>query len=187
MKKVLERILVSIILFIFVVAFASAQVKVTNHSLKTDYLGGEYVYSLESELLGTAGAFKKMEEELQDNFFVINGDTITNVSLNDLFSNHIINYLINQPLVTIFTHQDAIHTGGVYVFNKRVLDFIPKNKFYSIKDDLIPDLIKRKEKIKLVNYFGTFYIDCGTPEGLKKARRFLKNEEIFGNLSSLSN
>ena len=137
-----------------------------------DYFSDKsYIFSLEEELLGTAGALKKMEMCVVDNFIVINGDTITNVSLNDLMLRH----LETKALTTIFSRDDAIRTGGVYIFNKRVLKFIPKDTFYSIKDDLMPDLIERKEKIELINPFGTFYIDCGTPEGLTKTKKILKN------------
>src|SRR4030066_115097 len=44
---------------------------------------------------------------------------------------------------TEFTHQDLIHSGGIYIFNKEILAYIPHNIPYSIHEDLIPELINK--------------------------------------------
>ncbi|HTY13857.1 MAG TPA: nucleotidyltransferase family protein [Candidatus Omnitrophota bacterium] len=49
------------------------------------WLGVKIVYSVEKDFLGTAGAIKMAEEHLQDEFFVLNGDTFLPVDLNDVY------------------------------------------------------------------------------------------------------
>ncbi len=52
------------------------------------HYGVHIEYSYEPELLGTAGAAKKLEAFLDEPFFVIYGDVFTNVNLTDLASFH---------------------------------------------------------------------------------------------------
>lgn len=128
------------------------------------------VYSPETKLLGTAGALKKMETWLSDPFLVVNGDTITNVDLEVILRHH----SAYGTIATVFTKGDAIHSGGIYVFNKEVLRYIPKTRPYSIDKDLIPKLIKKKTAIYLYDFSGSYYFDIGTPEKLAIARRALR-------------
>ena len=130
----------------------------------------DVVFSYEPHLKGTAGALKKVEKWLSNPFIVMNGDTITNVNLQNLLNAH------KQAgnIATVFTHHDAIHTGGIYVFDKIVLSYIPPHEKYSIKDDLIPRLLKEKKDITLFKS-DDYYFDIGTLEGLKKAKEFFEN------------
>ena len=111
---------------------------------------------------------KALENVFSDPFIVCNGDTPSNVEVQRMFGSH----YVRSNDVTIFATQDFIRCGGTYIFSKRVLDFIPEDKVYSIKDDLIPDLMKRKEiKIGTFNSEGDWYFDIGTPRGLWRARK----------------
>ena len=136
--------------------------------------GDGVFYSPEPELLGTAGALKKVSNWLSDPFIVINGDTITNVDIKSMVNFH----KMGKSLVTIYTKDNLIHNGGVYVFNKEVLKYIPEKKFYSIHLDLIPKLIKKDIPVSEFQDFKSYYFDIGTPNGLRKARRYFKNETI---------
>ena len=54
-----------------------------------DYFGSSYkgldiTYYWEEELLGTAGALKQMEDDLEEEFFVIYGDIVTDLDLDNL-------------------------------------------------------------------------------------------------------
>ena len=128
------------------------------------------VFSLEDQLLDTAGALKKMEFWLSNPFIVINGDTLTNLDLKAMLMDH----LTKNADLTIFTHDDAIHSGGVYIFNKIILNFLMENKSYSIHKDLIP--VIEKDIPTAINLYNdkAWYLDIGTREGLKKAREFFK-------------
>ena len=99
----------------------------------------------------------------------MNGDTITNVNLQEMLIEH----HNNRNLATVFTHDDAIHTGGTYIFDKIVLSHIPQGKVYSIKDDLMPQLIKKKE-VGLYKNENEYYFDIGTFEGLQKAKEYFE-------------
>jgi len=51
-------------------------------------LGVSITYSIEDKPLGTAGAIKNAEEHLQDEFYVLNGDTYLEINLLDLLEYH---------------------------------------------------------------------------------------------------
>lgn len=130
------------------------------------YPDNSFMFQLQEFNLGTAGALKKLTHWLSTTFVVINGDTITDVNLNEMLIYH----FKHNPVVTVFTHDDALHTGGVYVFDSSVLDLIPEESFSDIKTNLMPLLVNGGYKIGLFRDLAASYADIGTPNGLKKAR-----------------
>src|SRR3990167_579149 len=75
----------------------------------------------------------------------------------------------SKALGTVFTKQDLIHSGGVYIFNKEILDYIPTNTYYSLHQDLIPKLIKLKIPLKKYKSRKYYYYDIGAPDKLEEA------------------
>ena len=142
-------------------------------TLIKDYLKDEVNYSFEPILLGTAGAIKPIENKIKKRLLVVNADTISDVNLFDLFDSH----KNSKCLVTIFTKDDAIHTGGMYLFEKPIFRYIPSHSIYSISDQLIPLLIKEGVKINLFKPKDAFYYDCGTPAKLARARKFFRKNK----------
>jgi mannose-1-phosphate guanylyltransferase len=128
-------------------------------------------YIAEPKLLGTAGTIREFGKYLDDNenFFVVNGDTITNVSVANMEYIHKKKKLI----ATIFTKDNEVHCGGTYIFNRKILDYIPQVKPYSIHEDLIPKLLKKKIPITLYKS-DAYYFSIDTPQKLAKARKFFK-------------
>lgn len=126
---------------------------------------GIFFTQIQGKDRGTAGALKLVENWVSDPFFVWNGDTISNIDLNAMKEYH----QSKQAMATVFTHHDSIHSGGIYLFNKEVLDYIPDNTFYSINEDLIPDLLVRREKVKTFKTRKYYYYDIGTPSKLAYA------------------
>lgn len=119
---------------------------------------------------GTAGGIKALPSSwFLKNFIVLNGDTITNVDLTDMVKYH----KKENNIATVFSHDTIIHNGGVFVFDREILEYIPENKIYSIHEDLLPDLIKKKIPISLYKS-DAYSFDCGTLEKLEKARKFFK-------------
>lgn len=123
-------------------------------------------YIQESTPTSTAYFLKKYQRRLEETFLVTNGDTLTNFNLADFIEFH----LTNNNIATVFTHDDAIHTGGTYIFDKEALKYVKK-------EDDIPDLMQRLiEKEVPINLYlsDTKYFDIGTQEKLARARKYFK-------------
>ena len=109
--------------------------------LESKKLGMHVQYSVEKIPLGTGGAIKKARKYIDDdNFFVINGDIITNIDLLKLETHH--NTIAAIPLRTpygviqitgnqidkfeekpeIFNHWI---NAGIYYLNKEIFDYLP--------------------------------------------------------------
>lgn len=143
-----------------------------------EYLRDSVKYFASTKLMGTAGEVLKAKDYLfrkimkvEDSFIVHNGDTITNVDIYKMLLSH----NVSKAIVTIFTKDDAIHSGGIYIFRKEIFNYIPKNKVYFIHTDLIPKLIRKKIPINLYKS-DAYYFDIGTPQGLKNARSYFKSK-----------
>lgn len=61
---------------------------IENHFGDGSKFGLKLIYVPEEQLLGTAGAVKNAEHLLNDNFFLLNGDSISNVNLTELKNFH---------------------------------------------------------------------------------------------------
>lgn len=134
------------------------------------HLGVNLQYVQELNPLGTAGAIKKAENLITGpTFLVIHGDVLTNLNLSDFIEFH----KNEQAIATIgvkprlgekkygmlslqgnrvigFTKSSAnvgisIINTGLYVFETKILNFIPKNKPSNLEDDIFPLLVKNKE------------------------------------------
>lgn len=127
----------------------------------------ENVRYIEEHTLTPTGYFlKKHADRLEEAFLVTNGDTLTNLDLVQFIELH----LTNNNIATVFTHDDAIHTGGTYLFDKEVLKYVKKG-------DEIPDLMKtlvEQEVPMNLFYSNAKYFDTGNIEKLEKARRDFK-------------
>ncbi|MDD5219994.1 MAG: NDP-sugar synthase [Candidatus Bipolaricaulis sp.] len=141
--------------------------------------GNRALFSYESELLGTAGAMRKVKDWLGREFLVVNGDTLTNVDLNQFIGR----FGLDSEQGGVFTLDTDVHNGGTYIFNGSVFEYIPNDRPYSLHEDLIPFLKATGKEIMIYKPEGVYYFDCGTPEKLEKARKFY--EKKLNNLSSL--
>ncbi|MDF2577425.1 MAG: Nucleotidyl transferase [Chlamydiales bacterium] len=160
----------------------------------------EIICSYEDIPLGTAGAIKYAEPFIKtDPFLVMNGDSFCPFDLNRLTSFHSENasfltillasldmrtdcgnVIINQHgIVTHFAEKQTTQlpeettwmNGGVYVFQKEILDYIPYNKPYSIELQLVPSLILKKPCYGFTTTGKV--IDIGTPERFTLAQQML--------------
>jgi len=151
-------------------------------------------YSFEDKPLGTVAPIKLIKN-LPNDFFVMNGDLLTDLDFRKLYGYH----LENKALLTVATYKrrlkidfgvieidqtESIAVGfeekpeyildvsmGVYVFNKKVLEFIPKNEPFGF-DDLMITMVNKKEIISVYPYDG-YWLDIGRPVDYEKA-----NEDI---------
>lgn len=147
-------------------------------------------YSLETEPLGTVAPIKLIKN-LPETFLVMNGDLLTDINFNELFSYHIRKQsnltvstymrssIIDFGVIETATGKDRI-TGfiekpkydfevsmGVYVMNKSILEYIPNNTPFGF-DNLIHLLLKKEIQMSTFPYSG-YWLDIGRPEDYEKA------------------
>ena len=164
--------------------------------------GGKYgvniSYSVENELLGTAGALKKAEGLLDDTFFTMYGDSYlfldfsltmsyfesqNKLALMTVYENNSHSYtnnaVVEGNLVKHFSNSErtedmAYIEYGANIFKKKALEMVPYDQFYSL-NSLFPHLVERKE---LLAFEATerFY-EIGSPQGLKEFEEYIEGME----------
>jgi len=161
-----------------------------------DRLGLAIDYSLEEQILGTAGPLRLLQH-LDEDFLVMNGDLLTTIAFSDLYRFH----LEQGGLATIgsFNKEVRIDLGvlaseglvfkdyiekptyrfqvsmGVYVLNRKVLDFIPQGKKFDMPDLM---LALRDAGHRVVCYSGDYeWIDIGRVEDYETALEMFKEKK----------
>ena len=128
-------------------------------------LGIKIQYSIEKSPLGTGGAIKKAGKMIQEkSFFVINGDTITNIDLKKLskMNNSIASIELRTKFGVLETEGDKITkfkekkevsnswmNAGIYHLQKTILKDLPNKG--DIEKTVFPDYAK-KGKLNLVKF-----------------------------------
>jgi len=156
-------------------------------------------YSLEDRPLSTMGPLKLIHD-LPENFLVMNGDVLTDLDFNELYNYHEKNE--NIFTVSAFAREQKVDYGvleigtnnqlinfvekptnqynvsmGVYVANKKILDYIPENQFYGF-DHLMLDLIKEGQPATVKVHSG-YWLDIGRPDDYEKACNEFDNSGIL--------
>lgn len=155
------------------------------------------VFIKEETALGTGGAILNAFNSLNDEFFVINGDTFFDIDFSLLedfgkdkpctialrYTNNIHRYgfvEIDDTFKTIsFVEKgnlpenriDGFINGGIYFMKKSVLEHFIKNfsgQFISLETEIFPQLLKNNELFGLP--LGGCFIDIGIPEDYQKAQ-----------------
>jgi NDP-sugar pyrophosphorylase family protein len=152
-------------------------------------LGMHICYSYEERPLGTAGPLSLIQG-LDDTFLVSNGDVLTTLDLKDMLESH----RRSGAAATIATHarQVKIDLGvirfnggheiigytekpsydfsvsmGIYIFEPRVLSYIPYNQYLDFPD-LVLRLIQNGEHV--IGYpFEGYWQDLGRPDDYEQA------------------
>ena len=154
-----------------------------------DKLGLRIRYSYEEQPLGTAGPLSLIEG-LQDTFLVTNGDVLTTLKLDELVKAH----RASGAAATIATHArqvkvdlgviqyngdnqivgyiekptyDFFVSMGVYVFEPRVLGYIPHNQYLDFPE-LILKLIAERDRVNGYPFDG-FWQDLGRADDYEQA------------------
>ena len=152
----------------------------------------EYIY--EEKRMGTAGALSLMREKLNEPFFVMNGDLLTNLNFETMMKFHLDNqsiatmgvreydFQVPYGVVNVDGHnilnieekptQHFFVSGGVYILNSEVLKLIPNNEYYDMPT-LFENLIEKKMKSISFTIRG-YWMDIGRVEEFKKA-----NDEYY--------
>ena len=130
----------------------------------------KYVY--EDKKMGTAGALSLIQESIDEAFFVMNGDLLTNLNFGNMMNSHILNqakatmgvreYNIEIPYGVLNIKNNIIQSidekpkhnffinAGIYILDSDIIEFIPKDKFYDM-----PTLF---EKLIALNYKTLSYV-----------------------------
>jgi len=166
--------------------------KIKNYFGNGNHLGVNIIYSEESKPLGTGGAIKFAEKLIRgDDFIVMNGDSFFDIDLYKLTNYHldkkalatialskvkdirrfgVIKIDKNGKIESFFEkakeQNSNLINGGVYLLNKEIFKYIPKDRLVSLEKEVFPKLINsnRFYGISFKNYF----IDIGVPEDYKK-------------------
>jgi NDP-sugar pyrophosphorylase family protein len=165
--------------------------------------GVNITYSYEPELLGTAGAVKKLENFFEDTFLVIYGDNLINFDLKRLLSTHrehqgigtvVLHYRddVSQSGVAILDGDERISrflekprggqiishwvNAGVLVFEKDVLKYIQSGVPSDFGKEILPYLLKQGK-----NLFGYKLRDDEEIWWIDRIEDYKKVQAIFSN------
>ena len=139
--------------------------------------------------MGTGGALSILKKNKINDFVLINGDTIFDINLNLLINTikkkqigsialiknlskkkyKLNNLRLNKNKITNQI-KGNLKNGGIYFFKKKILKFF-KNKNSSLENDILPKLIKKE--LLSGKIFNNFFLDIGTPNDYKKAKKLL--------------
>ncbi|MFN8267669.1 MAG: nucleotidyltransferase family protein [Chitinophagales bacterium] len=155
---------------------------------KTEYLGISIEYAIEEEPLGTGGGMKKAFEKIENDAYILNGDTFFDIPLSALKNTSSDISIALKPMFQFDRYGtvavDAEHrvisfnekkycehgliNGGVYYLKKALFEKIKtENKFSfekAILEKHLCDLTIRGV------IFDNYFIDIGIPEDYKKAQ-----------------
>lgn len=139
--------------------------------------GTSISYSLEDEILGTAGAVKNLEKEWNDDFIVIYGDNILGFNLRKMIEQHKSSRV--SATIAVYDWEKDTHSGiaggrvvmdndgrisgfiegpdsadvskwvnaGAYVLSPKILDYIPAREYSDFGHDIFPVLLDQKTPI----------------------------------------
>ncbi|MDD4801441.1 MAG: NDP-sugar synthase [Syntrophomonas sp.] len=174
-------------------------------------------YSLEKELMGTAGGVKRCEWFLDDTFVIISGDALTDIDIARLVQDHqrkgalatialkevddVENYGIvicdEDGLIQNFQEKprseqalSRVANTGIYVFEPEIFQYIPAGQFYDFGKQVFPHLVKAK-----CPFYGIavddYWCDVGNIDTYRQANADILagkvRAEIAGTLTSLNN
>jgi len=163
-------------------------------------LGLDIAYVHEDTPLGTIGPLRLIEH-LDDTFLVMNGDILTDISYPDLIAIH----KENKAIATVATYQRIVNIDfgvlekdesrkitafrekptfhfdvsmGVYVFSKKILDFVPEGEPFGF-DQLMYALTAKKEAVYSYPHNG-YWLDIGRPDDYARSiEEFEKYKDRF--------
>ena len=148
-------------------------------------------YSIEEQPLDTGGAIKHVLQLVNENFFLLNGDTIANVNLNSMSNFHkeknsditiALVELNNNPRyghvqidtdsrILSFSEKNnvldkSLVNAGIYLINKNSINWKILPDAFSLEKNLFPKLILSKKVFGFK--FKDYFIDIGIPTDYMK-------------------
>jgi len=155
----------------------------------------EYVH--EEKRMGTAGALSLMREKLNEPFFVMNGDLLTNINFEHMMDYHFQNNSIATMGVREYDFQvpygvvnvdgidiksieeKPVHnfyvSGGVYVLSPESLKYIPQNEYFDMPTLFEKIIVDGQKSISFP--IREYWLDIGRMEEFEKANN--EYHEVF--------
>lgn len=151
----------------------------------------------EDKPLGTIGSISLIDDFENDDVLVLNADVLTNIDFEDFYSNYkdfhddmsvaTFNVKVDVPYAVLETKEKRIKSfiekptyiyysnAGIYLFNKKHINLIPKGAVYDTID-LIEKMISKNKKVSHFPIRG-YWLDIGTTSNYSKAQddiRYIK-------------
>lgn len=152
-------------------------------------------YINENQPLGTLGAAALIRNLKHDNVLVMNADVLTNIDIEDFFSEFIeeqslmsvasVPYKVNMPFAVLETAENRVLSfsekpeytyytnAGIYLIKRELLERVPQNIMYH-STDLMQDILDKGEKLTRYSMHG-FWMDIGRKEDYYKAQQEIKH------------
>lgn len=162
--------------------------------------GAHIEYSYDGDkLLGTAGALKNAERLLEDEFFIMYGDSylfldffvilsyfrkLDKLGLMVVYKNYdqydTSNVVIDGNLVKKYSkkekRKDMVYIDyGASVLRKKALELVPPNRVYSL-EELFNQMIKQEEL--LAYEVNKRFYQIGSPEGLAEFQKYISQRSM---------
>jgi D,D-heptose 1,7-bisphosphate phosphatase len=183
--------------------------KIENKIKDGSEFGVHIEYDREPYPLGTAGCIMQIEDKINGDFIVFNGDQVMDFNIPKMAEFH----LRHKAAATLFLHpndhphdSDLVNiddegfvthfypkphpqgvwyrnlvNAGAYIFSPRIFAYMKKGEKVDVGKNLLPRLISGHEKV--AGYISAEYIkDMGTPERLEKVR----NDVLSGKVAALN-
>ena len=143
---------------------------------------------------GTGGALRGLKNIIKNDFLLINGDSIFDISLDEIFfkkklekdlltmyltenknyksNNKLSNLHIDKKNLVNFNNNSNLMNAGIYLCKKKIINLID-DKIFSFENDFLNTLIKQKKVkgIRKKNYF----IDIGIPKKIIEGSNIMTN------------
>lgn len=153
-----------------------------------NYLGISIQYAIENEPLGTGGGIKHAFNFVEDDAFVLNGDTFFDINLSTLKNKDADITLALKPMFNfdrygtveideaqrIISFNEKKHcehgliNGGIYYFRKSLFDKIETDFRFSFEKDVLEKYVSDLHIQGKI--FDNYFIDIGIPEDYKQAQ-----------------
>ncbi|AJD04387.1 D-glycero-D-manno-heptose 1-phosphate guanosyltransferase [Campylobacter lari] len=164
-----------------VVLSVSYKYELIQECFKDEFEGMKIRYNIEKELLGTGGAIKDALKLIQNQAYVLNGDTIFDIDLKKLvlkdskicialkqmqnFDRYGTVKVDDQGIVTSFEEKvfkkQGLINGGVYLLKKDIFDEFNLEKKFSFEE-----FLQKNHKVLKIQtqIFDDYFIDIGIPQ-----------------------
>jgi D-glycero-alpha-D-manno-heptose 1-phosphate guanylyltransferase len=157
-------------------------------------------YSYENKPLGTGGAIKNAEKLLDDQFILLNGDSLFLIDLQSMINFHkknnanctiaittkkdesrYGNIKIKNHTIESFKEKTGQRTNhincGIYIFEKKSFQWNILPEKFSLEDDFFPNFVKSYDVLGFES--NSYFIDIGTEKSYTKFQNDLKNLDIL--------